>query len=176
MTRRVVVLGIVLPWASVVAFAQAPQPGLGLGWMPEFEDASQQLVSLAEATPAEKFGWRPAPGVRSVGEVYMHLAIANYYLMGQAGAKIPADVAPNVKPETEKAVTSKADVIGWLKKSQEFVRSNYSKIDKQKKVTFFGKETTADGILLRVLVHNHEHMGQSVAYARMIGVVPPWSK
>jgi uncharacterized damage-inducible protein DinB len=43
-------------------------------------------------------------------------------------------------------------------------------------VKFFGTDTTADGILMRILVHNHEHMGQSIAYARMIGVTPPWSQ
>ncbi|HLJ51312.1 MAG TPA: DinB family protein [Bryobacteraceae bacterium] len=173
MIRTVLVLAIGI---SLPLFAQNVPPGLGQGWMPEFDDAAQQLVSLAEATPAEQFGWRPRAGVRSVSEVYMHLAIANYYLMGQAGAKIPADIAAKLKPDTEKGVTAKADVIQWLKDSQEFVRSNYANLDKQKKVKFFGKDTTADGILLRILVHENEHMGQSVAYARMIGVVPPWSK
>ena len=56
------------------------------------------------------------------------------------------------------------------------MRENYSKANRQKKVQFLNKETTADGVLLRLLVHTNEHMGQSVAYARMIGVVPPWSQ
>ena len=176
MTSGVTSLVIGLTVSSAMLCAQTPQPGLGQGWMPEFEDASQQLVSLAEATPAEKFNWRPAPGVRSVAEVYMHVAIANYYLMGQAGTKIPAEIMARLKPETEKTVTAKNDVIQWLKNSQEFVRGHYASVDKQKKLKFFDKDTTAEGILLRLLVHDHEHMGQSVAYARMIGVVPPWSK
>jgi uncharacterized damage-inducible protein DinB len=56
------------------------------------------------------------------------------------------------------------------------VRQAYQSTDRTRKVKFLGNETVSDGVFLRILVHNHEHMGQSVAYARMIGVVPPWSK
>ncbi len=55
------------------------------------------------------------------------------------------------------------------------VRANYPKLDRQRKVKFFGNDTNIDGVLLRLLVHNHEHMGQSIANARSIGVVPSWS-
>jgi uncharacterized damage-inducible protein DinB len=153
--------------------AQAPE--LGQGWLPEFNLASRQLLSLAEAIPAEKYSWRPAEGVRSVSEVYMHIALGNFWLMDHAGIKLPADSA---KPawDLEKKVTSKAEVIGWLKKSQDAVRQYYPKADLKMKLKFFDKDTTADGVLLRLLVHNHEHMGQAVAYARMMGVAPPWSK
>ena len=65
-------------WKSAVAWkmiaAQSIPPELGQGWLPEFTFTSRQLMELAEATPAEKFGWRPGPGVRSISEVYMHLA------------------------------------------------------------------------------------------------------
>ncbi len=76
----------------------------------------------------------------------------------------------------EKDFSAKADVLRLLKSSQDAVRDAYATADRQKKVKFLGKETTADFVFLRILVHNHEHMGQSIAYARMIGVVPPWSK
>ena len=161
---------------AALVFSQNLPPGLGQGWLGEFDHAARQTVELANAIPAEKFSWRPAPGVRSVSEVYMHIAIGNYFLLGQAGVKAPPDVAAKLKPDTEKTVTAKADVIQWLKNSQEAVRENYGKIDRQKKVKFFGTDTTADGVLMRILVHNHEHMGQSIAYARMIGVTPPWSQ
>jgi uncharacterized damage-inducible protein DinB len=161
---------------ALLAFSQTPPPELGKGWIPEFNHAAKQTLALAEATPAEKFTWRPAAGVRSVSEVYMHIAIGNYFLLGQAGFKPPAEVASVLKPDLEKSVTSKAEVIKWLKDSQDAVRANYSKADLQKKVKFFTGETTVDGVFLRILVHNHEHMGQSIAYARMIGVAPPWSQ
>jgi uncharacterized damage-inducible protein DinB len=161
-------LGLTSQWVR----AQTVPPELGQGWVPEFRLTSRQLVQLAEATPPEKFGWRPSPGVRSVAEVYMHLAIGNFYLLEQAGVK-PAET---VKLPGETSVTGKAEVIEWLKRSLDAVRRGYEGADRQKKVQFFGKETTSELVFLRILLHNNEHMGQSIAYARMNGVVPPWSK
>jgi uncharacterized damage-inducible protein DinB len=166
-------LGVVM--AFMLADVAAAQPaGLGQGWLGEFEVASRQLLQLAEATPEEKFAWRPAQGVRSIGEVYVHIAIGNYFLLDQAGIKTPVDRSKLKEPE--KTITAKADVIKFLNDSFEAVRANYPTADKQKAVKFFGSDTTVDGIFLRLLVHNHEHMGQSIAYARMNGVAPPWSK
>jgi uncharacterized damage-inducible protein DinB len=169
-------VGLGMAAALAIATAAEAQPaGAGQGWLGEFEHASQQLLQLADAIPAEKFAWRPAPGVRSISEVYMHAAIGNYFLLGQAGLKVPVDLAA-LGNDREKRLTSKADVTRFLKDSFDAVRASYPAADKQKAVTFFGKKTTVDGILLRLLVHNHEHMGQAVAYARMNGVAPPWSQ
>lgn len=161
--------------SMLLVHAAAQPPELGQGWLAEFNLAARQLLSLAEATPAEKFSWSPAPGVRSVSEVYMHIAIGNYFLLDQAGGKIP-DNTPDIPPDLEKKVTQKAEVIKWLKNSLDAVREGYPRTDRTKKVKFFGKESTSEFVFLRLLVHNHEHMGQSVAYARIIGVIPPWSK
>jgi uncharacterized damage-inducible protein DinB len=156
------------------AAAQAPPPELGQGWIPEFTLTSRQLLQLAEATPAEKFTWRPGPGVRSISEVYMHLAAGNFWLMEQAG--VPSSPEASKMPKDLKSVTSKAEVIQWLRSSLDAVRKGYESADRQKKVQFFGKETTSELVFLRILIHNNEHMGQSIAYARMNGVVPPWSQ
>lgn len=150
--------------------------GVGEGWLPEFNHASGQILAIAEATPPEKFTWRPAAGVRSVSEVYMHIAIANYFFMSKAGVKAATEALGKVTPDTEKKVTDKAEVIRWLKDSQELVRQSYPKADLHEKVKFLGKDTTVEAVYLRCLVHSNEHMGQSVAYARMIGITPPWSK
>ena len=158
----------------VAAIAQPPA-GLGDGYVGEFDLAARQTLQLAEATPAEKFAWRPAPGVRSISEVYLHTAIANYGLLERAGGKLPPD-APKITAETETSVTAKADVIRWLKGSQDAVRNAYPKVDRTKIVNFWGKRVPADNVFLRILTHNHEHMGQSIAYARMNGIAPPWSK
>lgn len=154
----------------------APQaPELGQGWLPELTLTTRQLLQLAEATPADKFGWRPAPGVRSISEVYMHLAIGNYILLERAGVTPPVATS-SLPKDPEKTITRKADVIQWLRNSLDAVGKAYQSADRQKKVQFFGKDATADGVFLRILVHNNEHMGQSIAYARMNGVVPPWSQ
>jgi uncharacterized damage-inducible protein DinB len=154
------------------ASAQAPE--LGQGWMPEFTLATRQILQLAEATPDDQFAWRPAPGVRSISEVYVHIAMANLLLLERSGAKLTIDRS-TIPAEPEKAITTKADVIAWLKKSFDAVRTGYEAADRQAKVKLFGRETTVDGVFLRILVHNHEHMGQAIAYARMNGVKPPWS-
>jgi uncharacterized damage-inducible protein DinB len=167
-----VVWGLVLAWQPVAG--QTIPPELGQGWLPEFTLTSRQLLQLAEATPPEKFGWRPGPGVRSISEVYMHIAVGNLWLLEQAGVKSPE--LAKLPKDPEKTVTAKADVIQWLRTSQDAVKSAYQTADRQKHVQFFGKDAIAEGVFLRLLVHNNEHMGQSIAYARMNGIVPPWSQ
>jgi uncharacterized damage-inducible protein DinB len=131
---------------------------------------------LAEAIPADKYAWRPAPGVRSISEVYMHIALANFYLLSVTGPKMPPDIKSN---DMEKTVTSKAEVIGYLKRSLEAVKTARAQLkpgDLQRQVQIEGKTVPVDGMYLRIIVHANEHMGQLVAYARMNGIVPPWSK
>src|ERR1700739_173417 len=94
-------------------FAQTAPEGIWQGYDGEWRHVSQQLVALAEATPEEKFAWRPAPGGRSTSEVYRHIALANFYLLSVTGPAMP----PELKREMENSVTSKAEVINWLKRS-----------------------------------------------------------
>ncbi|HLZ10974.1 MAG TPA: DinB family protein [Candidatus Acidoferrum sp.] len=157
--------------------AQAPDPleGLWQGYDGELRHAERQLIALAEATPEDKFTWRPAPGVRSTSEVYMHIAIANFYLLSITGPKYPDDMKEGI----ETSVTSKAEVIKWLKRSFEAVkqaRLAAKPEDMKRKVTVMKREATVEGMYLRILVHDDEHMGQLIAYARMSGVKPPWSE
>ena len=154
----------------------AQTEGLWQGYDGEWAHVSRQLIALAEATPAEKFAWRPAPGIRSVSEVYMHIAMANFYLLSVTGPKMPADLK---SADLEKTVTAKADVIDWLKRSLDAVKVAHAVVrpdDLQRKVKVNGVDATVDGMYLRIIVHANEHMGQLIAYARMSGVVPPWSK
>ena len=69
----------------------------------------------------------------------------------------------------------KAEVIEWLKRSMSAVRKAYPATNRSKSVRFLGKDTTSEFVFLRILVHSHEHMGQAIAYARMMGIRPPWS-
>jgi uncharacterized damage-inducible protein DinB len=158
------------------AVLHAQYEGLWEGYDGEWRHVSRQLVELAEATPADKFTWRPAPGVRSVSEVYMHIALANFYLLSVTGPKMPADIKSS---DMERTVTSKAEVIEWLKRSLDAVKTARAQLkpgDLQRSVVIEGKTATVDGMYLRIIVHDNEHMGQLIAYARMNGIVPPWSK
>jgi uncharacterized damage-inducible protein DinB len=157
--------------------AQVPDPmeGLWQGYDGEWGHVSRQLTALADAIPAEKYAWRPSPGVRSTGEVFMHIAGANFYLLSETGQKLPPDFGA---VDVEKIAGDKARVVEWLKRSLDAVKQAHAGIkpaDLQRKVTIEGREATVDGVYLRILVHANEHMGQLVAYARMNGIVPPWS-
>ncbi len=113
--------------------------------------------------------------MRSTSEVYKHIVMANFYLLSVTGPKMPTDL----KEGMDKSVTSKAEVINWLKRSLEAVRHAHSAVtpkDLERKVRIMDRDATVDGMYLRIIVHANEHMGQLVAYARMTGVVPPWSK
>ena len=163
---------------ATAGHAQDQYEGLWQGYDGEWMHVSRQLVQLADAIPAQKYGWRPGPGVRSVSEVIMHIAVANYGLLHVAGAKLPADW----KADLETAVTAKPDVIRWLKRSVDAVKTAHQQVtpvELQRKVAdpeHYYRGATAEGMYLRILVHANEHMGQLVAYARMNGIVPPWSK
>lgn len=172
--KKLVLLLLVLLSARSLPAQTAPE-GIWQGYDGEWRHVSSQLIALAEATPAEKFFWRPAPGVRSTSEIYMHIVGANFYLLSVTGPKMPADF----KEEMEKTVTSKAEVIDWLKRSLDAVKRAHlaeTPKDLERKVHIADRDATADGIYLRILLHANEHMGQLVAYARMTGVAPPWSK
>ena len=179
--------------ATVSAFAQQVA-GFKNEYLDDFAPTSRQLVQLAEAVPADKYGWRPGEGVRSTGEVYLHIATGNYLLLFLTGVKLPAEYYAESPANTgreaalgvfrqnlklEKSITKKDDVVRILKSSLDAVKSRFSELtaaDLDKPVDFFGEKTTARRVYLRILAHNSEHMGQSVAYARMNGIVPPWSR
>jgi uncharacterized damage-inducible protein DinB len=155
-------------------FAQAFPEGIWEGYDGEWKHVSQQLIALAEATPADKFAWRPAAKVRSTSEVYMHIVMANFYPLSVTGPKMPADL----KEGMDKTVTSKPEVISWLKRSLDAVKDAHlaeTPKDLGRKVHTADRDATVDGMYLRIIVHANEHMGQLIAYARMTGVVPPWS-
>jgi uncharacterized damage-inducible protein DinB len=167
---------LVLLCVSASAFGQAIPAGVGQGYDGELKHVTSQLVELAEAIPADKFSWRPSAGVRSTSEVFMHIAVANFYFLNVVGKqKMPPEITENF----EKSVTAKADVISWLKRSLEAARtarSSETQAAMARKVEFLKQSTTADAVYLRLIIHCNEHMGQLVAYSRMNGVTPPWSK
>ena len=156
--------------------AQSVPEGVGQGYDGELKHVTSQLLALADATPADKFAWRPSAGVRSTSEVYMHIAIANFYFLSVVGKQ---PMPPEIKQGFEKSVTAKADVISWLKRSLDASREARAKEtpkEMQRKVEFLKQDSTADNVYLRLIIHCNEHMGQLIAYARTSGVTPPWSK
>jgi uncharacterized damage-inducible protein DinB len=135
-----------------------------------------EFIRLADAFPAEKYTWRPAPGVKSVAEVFLHVSAANYNMYKLVGAPSPAglDVAG-----MEQSTTDKAKVIATLRASYAHAKKAITDMpdaNLEKTMDWLGGTITQRGVLLYIIPHIAEHLGQAIAYARINGVVPPWSE
>jgi len=169
---------------GAVAFApaahahDAPAPAAdGASIKAEFNvmlsDAETKVLDLAQATPADKYGWAPGKGVRTMSEVFMHMAGANYFIPTFVGQPVPEGVNPQA---FEGTVKEKDAVIKTLKES---FASAHAAIDKTKdldtKIKLFGHDMTKRQALLILVTHSHEHLGQAIAYARSNDITPPWT-
>jgi uncharacterized damage-inducible protein DinB len=162
------------PAPAAAAAPAVPTSGFRADFLADWDDMAKKAVSLAEAIPADKYTWRPA-GARSVNEIFMHIASGNFGFMHMLGVPLPAGIDPRT---LEKTVTEKTKAVEVLKQSFEHVRQTVLKTsdaDLDKPVTFFGQPSTVRNVLYIVGTHQHEHFGLSIAYARMNGVVPPWT-
>src|SRR5215218_2042732 len=126
----------------------------------QIDEAGSKLVQLAEAMPQDKFAYRPAAGVRSTSEVFMHVVGANYMLPGIAGAPKATDV--KLSPDMEKTVTGKAQIVDLLRKSFAYAKASVMAVPESEmdaRVSFFGQPFSKRGVLLIVATHAHEHLG-----------------
>ena len=140
------------------------------------DSAGDKLIQLAEAIPADKFAWRPAEGVRSFREAFLHAAGGNYMISSFVGAKVPEGFDPQ---KFETSTTKKEEIVEHLKKSLAHVKAATNAIadaDMDTQAKWFLGEGSKREILFFTAAHNHEHLGQLIAYARMNGIKPPWSK
>ena len=154
----------------------SPTSGPRLEFLDEVSYYEQRFLRLADAIPAEKYTWRPAEGVRSIGEVYMHVVAANYGLGKMIGTPPPAGVDTKA---IMAAAGDKAKVIQALKDSFAHFRNAVlsikdSELDKEIKTP--RGQMTIRGAFFLISGHYGEHLGQSIAYARQIGIVPPWTE
>jgi uncharacterized damage-inducible protein DinB len=139
------------------------------------EDAQDKLTQLAEAFPEKKYGWSPDKGVRTVGQLFMHVSAANYGIPKFIGIPAPAGFDFGTYEHT---LTAKADIVKSLKESfahMEGSLKSMSDADMDAPAEFFGMKTTKRGAFFLLLSHAHEHLGQAIAYARMNRIVPPWT-
>jgi uncharacterized damage-inducible protein DinB len=148
-------------------------------YVADMDSVHAKIMALAAAIPADKYSWRPAAGVRSVSEVLMHLASEwMYYAPMSVGGKPPADFGPpkETLPKLEK-ITAKADVLAQLDKGWTYGREQLASADP---AALTGKyapwHVTLAEAAFGMTGDQHEHLGQLIAYARSVGVKPPWSK
>ncbi len=137
--------------------------------------ASEKIVQLAQAIPESKYDWTPGEGVATVRGVIAHVAGANYYVGSMLGEPVPAGVNPQ---EIVKG-KNKAELIAAYQESVAFARKAITKVSAEamaEEIDFWGNRAPRAQLVMILADHNHEHLGQLIAYARSNSVVPPWSR
>jgi uncharacterized damage-inducible protein DinB len=141
----------------------------------DLDGMHKQFVSLLEAMPQDKLTWRPADGVRSVSELYLHVSKANYNIPNMMGAPLPAGI--DLKTY-EKSTTDKEQILAALNKSFDSAHAaiaSMTNADFAKALPKLGPDANEGDVVYILVTHAHEHLGQAIAYARVNGVVPPWT-
>jgi uncharacterized damage-inducible protein DinB len=135
----------------------------------------KKYVDLATAIPQDKYTWRPAEGARSVSEVFLHVTGSNYFFLQFLGTPIPT----NIDMKTlEKSTTDKSQIIDALNKSFDSAHATIEKMsnaDFNKPLPKLGPQANDGDVIYLIVTDLHEHLGQSIAYARANGIVPPWT-
>jgi uncharacterized damage-inducible protein DinB len=143
----------------------------------DLQDLQKKYTELAQAIPADKYSWRPEPGTRSVSELLLHVTSANYSIPSMmTGTAPPADFH---KEGFETSTTDKAKIVEQLNKSFEYAMAAVKKMsnaDFAKAEKKLGPDANDGDVIYILVTHNHEHLGQSIAYARVNGVTPPWTE
>jgi uncharacterized damage-inducible protein DinB len=173
---RALLLPLLLLLATAAqASAQAPA-GFRGEFLRQFNNSMQKFIELAEAMPEDRYAWAPAEGVMPVARVYAHVARYNYYYPATS-LGVPAP--DRLDAESAEQITAKADVVAFLRRSREHVRLAVGGMTDEQLAAparMYGRDVQQWAVLLQLLAHMNEHLGQSIAYARMNGVVPPWSQ
>ena len=154
-----------------LARARAQPAGLQAAFAKDAGTLSEKFTGLARDMSG-KYDWKPGQGVRSVGDVFNLIVKENGLLAGVLSGtpNTGAKPAPVTDPEKMQEAL-KASYVDLQK-----AISGLSDNDLQTRVKLFGRDWTKQDALLHILADQHEHLGQSIAYARSNGVVPPWSK
>jgi DinB superfamily len=141
----------------------------------DLQGVQKKFVDLANAVPADKLTWRPAPDSRSFAEVFLHVAGERYGILGLMGAAPP----PGFDGKTfEKSTTDRTRIVEELNKSWEFTQktiNGMTNADFAKLLPKLGPQANAGDVVYILVSDAHEHLGQLVAYARVNGIVPPWT-
>jgi uncharacterized damage-inducible protein DinB len=127
------------------------------------------ILKSAEKMPEENYSFKPAPRVRTFGQILGHVAEEQYFYCGTVkGEQKAADI--------EKTKTSKADLLAALRESFAYCDTAYDGVTDATAVQMIG-EGKSRRTRLKVLwgntVHDNSHYGNLVTYLRIKGLVPP---
>jgi uncharacterized damage-inducible protein DinB len=157
--------------ALTVSLAHAQPAGLQAAWASDAGTLSDKFSGLARVMSG-KYDWKPGQGVRSVGDVF-NLIVRENGLLADA---LTGKGTTGTKPAP---ITDPGQMQDALKASYANLQraiTGLSDNDLQTQVKLFGEDMTKQDAVMLILGDQHEHLGQSIAYARTNGVVPPWSK
>lgn len=155
--------------------AQAGPQGFAQEFLGQFNVSMRKFAALAEAMPAEQYAWSPGEGVMTVARVYAHVARYNY-MYPATSLGVPAPDGRD--QDAAEDLTDKTAILARLRESGDHVRKALQGLPAglETRTMLYGDQVTQRAVLLQLLAHMNEHLGQSVAYARMNGIVPPWSR
>jgi len=141
----------------------------------DLDGVNKKFLSLAEALPQDKYNWRPSSDSRSFAEVFLHVAGERYFILGLMGAAPP----PGFDGKTfEKSTTDKAKIVEELNKSWDYTQKTIqgmANADYAKLLPKLGPDANEGDVIYILVADAHEHLGQLIAYARVNGIVPPWT-
>lgn len=141
----------------------------------DLERVQKKFVDLANAVPADKFTWKPSGETRSFAELLLHVAGERYQILKMMGAMPPADFDGKT---FEKATTDKAKIIGELDKTWGFAKQTINGMTNAKFAKLLpklGPQANAGDVVYILVADAHEHLGQAITYARVNGIIPPWT-
>jgi hypothetical protein len=146
-------------------------------------NVESEFVPAAEAMPEDKYSFAPTggefKGVRTFAQEIKHVAAVNYLLGGGIlQEKPPADTGEENGPAS---VSSKADIVKYLKDSFAYLHKAVNSIDEKNEVEsvkspFGDGQASRLGLAVGGIAHPNDHYGQMVEYLRMNGIVPPASR
>ncbi|HEX8395037.1 MAG TPA: DinB family protein [Longimicrobium sp.] len=174
--RSLLLAALLVLFPATRAHAQAAPAGFRTEFLRQFNNSMQKFIELAEAMPEDRYAWSPGEGVMPVARVYAHVGHYNYYYPATAlGVAAPG----GLDADSVEQRAAKAEVVDLLRRSREHVRAVVAGMSDDQLATttrLYGRDVAQWAVLLQLLAHMNEHLGQSIAYARMNGVVPPWSQ
>ena len=166
----------VLICSAAPVAAQSMPTGFREEFLLQFGSSTSKFIALAQAMPAEKYTWSPGQGVMPVAQVYAHVARYNYfYPANHIGISAPADL----DLDSLEQIRDKEAIVALLTRSRDHVEQLVKELPEEQwsqPTQLYGRTVQNWAVLLQLLAHMNEHLGQSIAYARMNGVVPPWSQ
>ena len=164
--------------ASLIPAAASAQNGKAVAdeMMRHFNESMGKIIALAAAMPADKYLWKPSEPAMPVGHVYAHIARYNFWYLTNE-MKLPAEAGINL--DTLEAMRNKEQIVALLRRSNEYVKRNMASLSATQldaPGSIYGRAAPQWAVIVQLVAHMNEHLGQSIAYARANNITPPWSQ